>query len=271
MYSMNSIRTENCVSFHPGAHASAYYGDGGGRDFGIIRSDHGLHGTSQGGIVVESHAVGLPSVPPPIETVRGHPPGYTGFVPGRIDDVGDTYAMRTARFNSPRGDGSRRPPPHWEPFSTTAGRIGAGAEKLQDEDGEGNKAEKRVPPLSLGGGKNNEELTAEGMLTQNPPRAMAPRSQRFNTSSGFSATQLNMVRKLDLAAQTGNIEALAEHSELVIVHIPSAAQLLECSEERLRNTALSFSGGRLMKGDGALTGVGIPSKTWDAALNSVNS
>jgi len=263
--SMNSIRTENMNSFHPGAHASCYYGDGNGRDYGIVRSAGQLCGTSAGNMVATSHDVGLPNIPAPVETERGHPPGYTGHVPGRDESYGETYALRTARFNSPRDDGTRRTCPNMARFSTSASAIGAEREMLDEITDE----DLIVPPLVLTQHKNTEELEADALLTQNPPRVIAPKSQRFTTRDGYSEAQIDLVRRLDSLAESHN-DILSQMGELVIINIPGAAKLLNRTEERLRGTALSLKAARLIRednGTGPYSGVAVPQTSWETALN----
>lgn len=256
-------------SFHPGAHASAYYGDGNGRDYGIIRSSTQLCGTSDAGCVATSKPIGLPTLPPPIETARGHPPGYTGHVPGANDSYGETYALRTARFNSPREDGSRRDPPNLTRFSTSSSVIGAEKEQLVNNTVEPTP----MPILALSERKTAEEREADAMLAQNPPRAIAPRSVRYSTNSGFSEVQIDLVRRLDMLAES-NTEVLAQLADLIIINIPNAARALQISEERLRGTALSIPTARMIREDqqhGSYSGVAVSQQKWDGALNCANS
>lgn len=280
-YSMNSGRTENCNSFHPGQAAAPYYGDGGGRDFGIVRSYQQLGGTSQGGMTIVAKTIGLPKIPAPIQSERGHPPGYTGYVPGKNECYGETYGNVTARYNTPRDNdntaesGSRTNRSinqnQLSQFSTSSSLYGAEVEEsMQQPKPEAPKP----PPLSLGEGRTGEDLEALNLLHQPVPRAKPMRSQRFDTRSGFNETQLQFVRKLDLAASF-ETAALAEQNGQVIVMLPIACQVLELSEERVRGTALSFPGAHLVKDEslyqGSLSAVAIPQGTWDKALENSSS
>merc|ERR1740133_94873 len=69
---LNIRGTENCISFHPGAHGANYYGDGTGRDVSLARSWNQIHGTSDGMFSGGSHDMGSPRMAPPKE---GRPTG----------------------------------------------------------------------------------------------------------------------------------------------------------------------------------------------------
>jgi len=268
-FSMNSARTENCNSFHPGMHAVSYFGDGNGRDYGICRSAGMLHGTSQGGMTIQSKPIGLPRIPAPVQTEKGHPPGYGGHVRGSNDSLGETYGSITARSNTQGDDNSNglAPASHMQPFTTTSGAYGGGAATEKGEKGG------KVPPLSLADGKTGDDLEATFLLNQYPPRAKPLRSARFNTRDGFSESQLDFVRRLDLASQHDK-EVLAQDATSILVLIPVAAKVLGIPEERVRISALSVPGSRLVKDVGycgSLAAVAIPQDTWNTALDCISS
>jgi len=226
-----------------------------------------------------SKEIGLPRIPPPVQVERGHPPGYSGHVPGRDDSYAETYGARTARFNTPRDNNDSN---HMaasnplQPFSTSSSVYG------DEVGGDLSLPEPElpsVPPLSLAEGRTGVELEAlalrnPGVHTGTLPRAKPPRSQRFQTKNGFNEKQIDFVRRLDLAAQHGT-DALAEHNDHVIVLIPVACKIVGQPEERVRMTALSLPGSRLARDDvynqGSLTGVAIPLDTWEKALNCTSS
>ena len=163
-------------------------------------------------------------------------------------------------------------------YSTSSGVIGQGKEDfLLQADA------KAVPPLQLTQHKTPEELDADELLRQNPPRAIAPRSVRYATKGGLTEAQLKMVRRLDDMAQAGDVLARREGGTdnlggpAVVINIPVAAQVLQLSEELLRAKALSLPGARLIRERtseagkiGSLNGVAMSEASWDAALTAAH-
>jgi len=145
-------------------------------------------------------------------------------------------------------------------------------EKLYDEDPDAE--EQKVPPLQLHNKpKTEEEMQIEADLNLNPPRAVAPRSQRFSTKSGFTEAQINLIRKLDLLGAT-DTAALAQLGDLIVVNVPDAASGMQLSEERLRGCLLSMPTARLIREEGpkgSLTGVAMSQEQWDLALESAHA
>lgn len=212
---------------------------------------------------------------PPVELVKGHHPGYTGFIPGRDDSYGETFAVRSARFNSPRDDGTPRYPPMVEMYSTSAGVVGAPKEAFDE-----NEETPQVPKLKLTAHKGEEQLMRELLLDQDPPRAIAPSSVRYNTVKGLTEAQINLVRKLDVAACSleGVVSRVEEEPVLIVVNIPAAAIALKMSEELLRAKCLSLPAARLIREQineagrkGSLNGVAIPEGQWETALSCARS
>ena len=160
-------------------------------------------------------------------------------------------------------------------YSTSAGVVGAPKETFDE------KAEApRVPTLKLAAHKSEEQVIKELLLEQDPPRAIAPSSVRYNTVKGLTEAQVNLVRKLDVAAcsSEGVVSKVEEDPVLIVVNIPAAAIALKMSEELLRAKCLSLPAARLIREQineagrkGSLNGVAMPEDKWETALSCARS
>jgi len=279
---LNIRGTENCISFHPGAHGANYYGDGTGRDVSLARSWNQIHGTSDGMFSGGSHDMGSPRMAPPKE---GRPTGYKGHVPGFRYSLGKGLNDATASaedFNSPRGvqdlneDKLRQ-------FSLTSRSYGEGVELENDSrtvvdytmhDWKSTTTQ-AVPELKLSdsAGKSLMEIQAENLLAQDPPRAVTQRSARLRprTAGRLSDGQIELVQSI---VRAENEYSVIHNENEVLLHLPSLAQRLSIPEERIRSTLLSLPGCHI-RGCGQLTArqtsgqsVAVPASVWEQATNS---
>eukprot|EP00656_Telonema_subtile_P049869 TRINITY_DN6308_c0_g1_i1.p1 TRINITY_DN6308_c0_g1~~TRINITY_DN6308_c0_g1_i1.p1 ORF type:complete len:277 (+),score=43.33 TRINITY_DN6308_c0_g1_i1:149-979(+) len=271
---LNIRGTENCTSLHPGAHGTAYYGDGKGRDTCLVRSFTQLHGNSDSTMCVTSHEVGSPRADPPKE---GRVSGYRGYIPGYRFNVGQSRNEVTAKaeaVNSPRGANDVNDEMNNKVGGVTSREYGAEvAGKATDYNSAQWRAQARVPvpqiKLSDSAGKSLLELQDEGNLHLRPPRAITRRSARLGSTppGELSNNQVDLIRRIL------QVEAsLLVQGEDLLIHIPVVARKLNMSEERLRSSLLSLEGCRLTGCGHAPTrnvptnAAFLPMSVWDQAL-----